>query len=297
MQSTAQGFKLIKKIKDDRFDEEKLHQYELLIQLGIRDLQIAIVDTQDSRLLFFEDYVLGDLSSHAELLILFKTLFDSHPVIQAGFWKEVRISIKNTKFAQVPGSLFLEEAAAEYLQFNASLDQKKEDILTCRNNLIDAVTVFAIQKELLEWFKLIYKNTTLTLVHQSTALIEGVLQYSRSDEKMPLYIYVDRFKLHILAVKKGKLVYYNQFLIKQFSDYIKYIMLVMKGLALDQNTSEVILWGYIGKNSPHYQEFIKYVRNVSFGGRPTFLKFGYLFDEVQEHHFFDLYSIHLLHRV
>lgn len=296
MQSTAQGFKLIKKIKDDRFDEENLHQYELLIQLGIRDLQIAIVDTQDSRLLFFEDYVLGDLSSHAELLILFKTLFDSHPVIQAGFWKEVRISIKNNKFAQVPGSLFLEEAAAEYLQFNASLDQNKEDILTCRNNLIDAVTVFAIQKELLEWFKLIYKNTTLTLVHQSTALIEGVLQYARSDEKMPLYIYVDRFKLHILAVKKGKLVYYNQFLIKQFSDYVKYIMLVMKGLALDQNTSEVILWGYIGKNSPHYQEFIKYVRNVSFGGRPTYIKFGYLFDEVQEHHFFDLYSIHLLNR-
>lgn len=296
MQSTAQGFKLIKKIKDDRFDEENLHQYELLIQLGIRDLQIAIVDTQDSRLLFFEDYVLGDLSSHAELLILFKTLFDSHPVIQAGFWKEVRISIKNNKFAQVPGSLFLEEAAAEYLQFNASLDQNKEDILTCRNNLIDAVTVFAIQKELLEWFRLIYKNTTLTLVHQSTALIEGVLQYARSDEKMPLYIYVDRFKLHILAVKKGKLVYYNQFLIKQFSDYVKYIMLVMKGLALDQNTSEVILWGYIGKNSPHYQEFIKYVRNVSFGGRPTYIKFGYLFDEVQEHHFFDLYSIHLLNR-
>ncbi|HNV29712.1 MAG TPA: DUF3822 family protein [Cyclobacteriaceae bacterium] len=296
MQSTAQGFKLIKKIKDDRFDEEKLHQYELLIQLGIRDLQIAIVDTQDSRLLFFEDYVLGDLSSHAELLILFKTLFDSHPVIQAGFWKEVKISIKNTKFAQVPGSLFLEEAAAEYLQFNAPLDQKKEDILTCRNNLIDAVTVFAIQKELLEWFKLIYKNTTLTVVHQSTALIEGVLQYARSDEKMPLYIYVDRFKLHILAVKKGKLVYYNQFLIKQFSDYVKYIMLVMKGLSLDQNTSEVILWGYIGKNSPHYQEFIKYVRNVSFGGRPSYIRFGYLFDEVQEHHFFDLYSIHLLNR-
>ncbi len=294
MQSTAQGFKLIKKIKDDRFDEEKLHQYELLVQLGIRDLQIAIVDTVDSRLLFFEDYVLGDLSSHEELLDLFKVLFDSHTVLQAGFWKEVRISIKNTKFAQVPGTLFLEEAAAEYLQFNAQVDLKKEDILSCRNNLIDAVTVFAIQKELHEWFKLIYANTTLHIVHQSTTLIEGVLHYAKGDEKMPLYIYVDRFKLHILAVKKGKLVYYNQFMIKQFSDYVKYIMLVMKGLSLDQNTSEVILWGYIGKNSPHYQEFIKYVRNVSFGGRPTYIKFGYLFDEVQDHHFFDLYSIHLL---
>jgi len=294
LQSTAQGFKLIKKIKDDRFDEENIHQYELLIQLGVKDLQIAIVDTQDSRILFFEDYVLGDLSSHEELHNLFKLLFDSHPVLQAGFWKEVRISIKNAKFAQVPASLFLEEAASEYLQFNASIDTEKETVIACRNLQIDAVTVFAIQKELQEWFQKIYTNTKVRFLHQSTALIEGVLHYAKGNENMPLYIYVDRFKLHIISVQKGKLIYYNQFLIKQFSDYIKYIMLVMKGLSMDQNSSEVVLWGYIGKNSPHYQEFIKYVRNVSFGSRPSYLKFGYLFDEVQEHHFFDLYSIHLL---
>lgn len=295
MQSTALGFKLIKKIKDDRFDEEKLHQYELLIQLGVRDLQIGIVDTQDSRILFFEDYVLGDLSSHNEVQSLFKVLFDSHPVLQAGFWKAVWISLKNTKFAQVPASLFVKEAAADYLQFNAHVDSAREDILDCINLKVDAVTVFAIQKELNSWFKKIYSNTQLHIVHQSTALIEGVLEYATKINNTPLYIYVDRFKLHILAVQDGKLTYYNQFLIKQFSDYVKYIMLVMKGLNMDQNTSEVILWGYIGKNSPHYQEFVKYVRNVNFGGRPSYLKFGYLFDEVQEHHFFDLYSIHLLH--
>ncbi|MBL7870716.1 MAG: DUF3822 family protein [Cyclobacteriaceae bacterium] len=297
MQSTAQGFKLIKKIKDDRFDEEKLHQYELLIQLGVRDLQIGIIDTQDNRILFFEDYVLGDLSSHNELHILFKVLFDSHPVLQAGFWKEVWISIKSTKFVQVPASLFVEEASIDYLQFNAQVDASKEDFLHCSNHQMDAVTVFAIQKELHAWFKQIYANTQLHIVHQSTALIEGVLEYSEKTTNSPLYIYVDRFKLHILSVQDGKLTYYNQFLIKQFSDYVKYIMLVLKGLNMDQDTSEVILWGYVGKNSPHYLEFVKYVRNISFGGRPSYLKFGYLFDEVQEHHFFDLYSIHLLHKL
>ena len=89
-------------------------------------------------------------------------------------------------------------------------------------------------------------------------------------------------------------MYYNQFVIKQFADYIKYIMLVMKGLNMDQATSQVVLWGYIGKNSPHYQEFSKYIHNVAFGGRPPHLKFGYMFDEVQEHHFFDLFAMNLL---
>lgn len=296
MQSTAIGYKLIKKIKDDRFDEENIHQYDLLIQLSVRDFQVGIVDGSDDRVLFFEDYVLGDLTSYQELLSLFKTVFESHPVLQAGFWNSVKVSIKNNKFVQVPNSLFVEEAAAEYLKFNAHIDKENEDVIFCHNKKIDAVTIFAVQKDLLSWFESMYANTKIHLVHQSSALIEGVLQYARQSDNGKLYIYVDRFKLHILSIENSKLIYYNQFAIKQFSDYVKYIMLVMKGLNMDQQTSEVVLWGYISKNSPHYQEFVKYIRNITFGSRPEGLKFGYIFDEVQEHHFFDLFSIHLLNR-
>ena len=294
MQSTAIGYKLIKKIKDDRFDEDNIHQYDLLVQLSVRDFQIGIVDCSDGRVLFFEDYVLGDLSSQQELLTLFQTLFESHPVLQAGFWNSVKVSIKNSKFVQVPNSLFVEEAASEYLKFNANIDQEKEDVLFCYNEKIDAVTIFAVQKDLLTWLKRIYSNTKIHLIHQSSSLIEGVLQIVGQSQKSRLYIYVDRFKLHILSIENSKLIYYNQFAIKQFSDYVKYMMLVMKGLGMDQQTCEVVLWGYISQNSPHYQEFVKYIRNVTFGSRPEGLKFGYIFDEVQDHHFFDLFSIQLL---
>jgi len=294
LQYTTTGYKLIKKIRDDRFDEDNIHQYDLLIQLSVRDFQIAIADFSDGRVLYFEDYVLGDLSSHQELLSLFQSLFESHPVLQAGFWSSVKVSIKNNKFVQVPGSLFVEEAASEYLKFNATLDHEKEDVIFCRNHKLDAVTIFAIQKDLLIWLKRIYENTTLHLVHQSSTLIEGVLQFAEQSDNSRLYIYVDRFKLHILSVENNKLIYYNQFAIKQFTDYVKYIMLVMKGLGLDQQTCEVVLWGYISKNSPHYLEFVKYIRNISFGNKPVGLKFGYVFDEMQEHHFFDLFSIYMI---
>lgn len=294
MQTATVSYKLIKKIKDDKFDEEKLHQYKLLVQLGVRDFQVAVVDGSQGRLLFFEDYVLGDLSSHDELIELLKNLFESHPLLMAGFWKNVIFSIKNNKMIQVPASLFVEDAAAEYLKFNATYDEEKEDVLFCRHALTDIITVFAFQKELNGWIRSLYTNTTLSIVHQSAALTDGVIDFAKKTTGTPLYIYVDRFKLHILCVQQGKLIYYNQFHIKQFTDYVKYIMLVLKGLNLDQNTSQVVLWGYIGKNSPHYQEFYKYIRNVVFGGRPTHIKFGYIFDEVQEHHFFDLFSLNLL---
>ena len=294
MSSIATRHKLIKKIKDEKFEEDKLQQYTLLAQIGAKDFQTAVVDNDDNRLIFFEDYVFSEVNSQAELQSALQSLFDSHEYLSAGFWKEVKISIKNNKFIQVPSSLYIESEAAEYLKFNAVIDHTIESAKASRNTKSDAITIFAVQNDMQEWLNKVYANTHVKLFHQSAALIEGVLTFTQAVNEQPLFVYVDRFKLHVLFVKNGKLIYYNQFQIKQFADYIKYIMLVMKAMGMDQETSRVVLWGYIGKNSPHYQEFIKYVRNVSFGERPKHLKFGYLFDEVQEHHYFDLYSLNLL---
>ncbi|MEK6783770.1 MAG: DUF3822 family protein [Bacteroidota bacterium] len=294
MQTATLSYKLIKKIKDEKFDEEKLQNYILLIQLSIRDFQVAVIDSSDARLIFFEDFVFSEVNSHSELFELLKTLFESHELLTAGFWKKVKVSIKNNKVIHVPTSLFIETAAEEYLKFNAQVHPEAELTLYCSSPASDAVSVFAMQKDLHRWLTELYSNSSLSFFHQSASLIEGVLNFSKSQKVQPLYIYVDRFKLHILSIQNHNLVYYNQFAIKQFGDYVKYIMLVMNALNLNQDTSQVVLWGYIGKNSPHYHEFYKYIRNVTFGDRPTHLKFGYMFDEVQHHHFFDLFSMNLL---
>jgi hypothetical protein len=294
LHTASLNYKLIKKIKDDRFDEDKIHQYTLLISIGTRDMQIGVVDDADARMLLLEDYVFPALNSHSDLRQMLDQLFDAHYVLKAAFWKQIKIAVKNNKFVQVPAVLFVENASADYLKYNAQISPEEEDFLSVANPRSNAITIFAMQRDLREWFNSLYPKNTPLFVHQSSALIEGVTVFAENKKHDNLYIYVDRFKLHILAYNNGKLLYYNQFVIKQFSDYVRYIMLVMKSLNYDQRTSQVFLWGYIGKNSPHYHEFYKYINNVIFGSRPHYLKFGYMFDEVQDHHFFDLYSIHLL---
>lgn len=294
MQSTALQYKLIKKVKDERFDEDLIHQYALLINVGTRDFQVAVVDGQDHRLLLLEDYVLPSVGSHQEHLAALRYLFDEHPLLQAGFWQVIKVSVKNNKFVQVPVALFSDDALADYLKFNAHIDASQEDFLYSVHEASASVTVFAVHKELRQWLLGLYQNSNVVFTHQSLALIDPVLKVAAHRTDNPLYIYIDRFKLHILSVQKGKLVYYNQFVIKQFSDYVRYIMLVMKALNMDQGSSKVILWGYVGKNSPHYHEFYKYISNVTFGNRPDFLSFGYMFDEVQDHHFLDLFGIYTL---
>jgi hypothetical protein len=297
LQTSELNYKLIKKIKDERFDEDLIHQYDLLIHIGTRDLQVAVVHSVEPRMLILEDYVFPALTSHQQHLQLLDQLFDAHAFLKAAFWNTIRVSVKNSKFVQVPEALFVEEAKHEYIKYNAHVHTAEEDVLFVKNPRVQAVTIFAIQKDLRQWLENLYPKNPPQFMHQSAVMIEGVTNFVQKRKDSPLFIYIDRFKLHIVSCDQGKLIYYNQFAIKQFSDYIRYIMLVLKSLNHDQRTSQVMLWGYIGRNSPHYHEFYKYINNVVFGPRPTYLKFSYMFDEVQDHHFFDLYNMYLLGNV
>lgn len=292
MQPTTLQYKLIKKIKDDRFDEEYIQDYLLLVAIGTRDFQIAVVEPIENKVLLLEDFVLPNLASNEELNALLDQLFDSHSLLKVGFWKKIIISFKSSKFVQVPEALFDDSAAYDYLKFNAHTNPQQEVYLIAHSQLSESATVFAINTDLHTWIRKLYPGNAPVFTHQSTALIEGILRIAATETGKPLYIFVDRFKLHIAYCLDGKLIYYNQFIIKQFSDYVRYIMLVMKSLDLNPDTNRVVLWGYIGKNSPHYHEFYKYIRNVSFGSRLPELNFSYFFDEVQEHHFFDLFSLY-----
>jgi hypothetical protein len=293
VQTDIANYRLIKKIKDEKFDEEHLHLYQLFLNIGIRDFQVLVV-SDANWVLLLEDYVLPEVSSPEALQQTLLEIFDDHAVLKAGFWKHVTVSFKTQKFIQVPLALFSEESMQEYLSFNAQLDTSKETILRVEHGSSELVTVFAVQTQLLKWLRGLYPASILSIVHQSAAIIESVLKTASREKNNPLYVYIDRFKLHIVACNNGKLVYYNQFVVKHFEDYVRYIMLVMKSLQMNQRASEVMLWGYIGKNSPHYHEFYKFINNVTFGNRPSFLRFGYMFDEVQDHHFLDTYSIPLL---
>jgi hypothetical protein len=290
---TTANYKLIHKVKDDKFDVDHLHHYNLHIQIGPRDLQFAVVDNETNRCLLLEDYILASVGSYQDLQVLLSNIFDQHHLLTAGFWKKVRIGIKNNKFSLIPAPLFVKDALVDYLSINSKVDPDKEKILYYKHIHSDAICVFAVHRVLYDWLSGLYPNAEVGFVHQSSSLIEGVINYGANHRNDSMFIYIDRFKLHVLTLRDQNLEYYNQFVIKEFNDYIKYIMLVLKGLHRDQKKSKVALWGYIGRDSAHFKEFHRYIQNLSFGDRPKYLEFGYVFDEVQDHQYFDLYSMHL----
>jgi hypothetical protein len=287
------SYKIIKRLKDEKFEVDNLHHYSLLLQIGVRDFQVSVIDTRNNRCLYLEDCVLAKVESYQQLLAVLQTFFEKHHFLQAGFWKSVKISVKTGKFAHIPAPLFEKEALEDYLRLNCKINTEKEKLLYYKSIQSDAVTAFSVPKKIHKWIDGLYPNAKVGFLHQSSPLIEGVLHFAKSHPQHDMFLYVDRFKLHVITLKDQKLEYYNQFVIKKFSDYIRYIMLVMNGLGKDQQKSDVVIWGYIGKQSPHYNKFYQYIKNISFGDRPDYLKYSYIFDEAQDHHYMDLYSLHL----
>ncbi|MEP3389443.1 MAG: DUF3822 family protein [Reichenbachiella sp.] len=286
-------YKLVKRIKDSKFDVDELHHYCLSMQIGIRDFQMSITDTRTDTCLLLEDYILQDVKTiNARLQVLAK-LFENHHLLMAGFWSSIKLSLKSHKFSLIPATHFVEDSVRDYLMLNCTINDSVESEYTYKHTSSNVVNAFAADKRLVSWINSLYPNKEIEVIHQGSALIEGILKYNTEAESKIVYCILDRGIMHVFVSENHKLHYYNQFSIKEAKDYVKYVMLVFKEFNLNQRTQKVMLWGNISKGSDHYKLFSKYIGNISFGKRPGNLKFNYHFDELADHQYFDLLSVYL----
>lgn len=286
-------YKLVKRVKDAKFTIDELDHYSLVMQVGIYDLQFAVVDSQDNQCMGLEDYRLEGIRTVNGRLRLIKQILDNHEYLTAGFWKDVKLNLKTHKFSLVPSNMFVQENAADYLALNSEIKTTFEEVNYYKQISLETTNIFAAETKLCRWIESIYKKKKVHIIHQGSALIEGILNHADHIEEKSMYCYVDRGILHLLVTEGKKLLYYNQFAARKKEDYLKYTMLVMNETGLDAKKSHVFLWGFIKPGSEEMNLLKKYIRNISFGSKPSFLRFSYLYDEVEDHQYFDVMSGYL----
>ena len=112
------------------------------------------------------------------------------------------------------------------------------------------------------------------------------------EEQKSVFIVAEKNTLTILVKKSKRLEFCNTFHYTTPEDFIYFVMFAFDQLKLNQDTTPVTLWGEITPDSAVYSKLYKYIRNISFGNKPSTLSFGYQFDEVFDHKFYDLYNMH-----
>ncbi|RED97505.1 DUF3822 family protein [Marinoscillum furvescens] len=294
MSSTAtSNYKLVKNIKTGSFDLKKLPSYSLCLQVGIRDFQLCVVNKQTNTCLVLEDYKLENIKTINTRLEAIQGIIANHSFASSDLWDNIKLTFKTHKFTLVPNSHFIPEASSDYLALNSEIKTKIEEVYYYKHISSDAVNIFAADKKVIAWAKGQYPNKSIQVIHQGSTLIEGILAYDDHSHEKAMYAYFDRGILHLTVCQQQKLLYYNQFAVRKSEDYLKYILLVFKEVGLSAKTSKLIVWGLIKTNAPQVELLKKYIRNISLGTKPNFLKFSEAFEDVADHRYFDLYSIFL----
>ncbi len=290
MDSTSQkSFRILKKIKDPKFEIDRLEVYSLSLYLGNADFQVLIIDTEINRCVLLEDYVFDPNLNDEEKTAAIKFIFDDHHLLLANFWKSIALIIKNKVFSFVPITLFNEDKIDSYLKLNAAFNPTQEEVMLTSHNQQGFVNVFCVPKSIVELTSKNYRGKKINYIHQSSTLINGVVSISKLGQN-DIVIYIDRFGLHVIIANTKKLIFYNQYEIKKFDDYIKFIKLVANELNLNLKQERITLYGFLGKNTLHFKKLKEALPQLTLGNRPENLKFGYVFDEVLDHQYFDLFS-------
>lgn len=285
-------YRLNKKIKDDTFNVDYIARYNLSLQINFSLFRFCVTDTESNRCLLLEDYQFESISRPEQLIEQLELIYDDHHVLQAGFWRSIRLAVKNINFSLVPFSLFDEEYLKEYLNVNCMVHpEQREDIFYYKQQSTEAVNIFSADKDVIGWFINRYPQKTLKVVHHTSPLIEGIM--SSGSQERALFIHVENNFLTILVKKNKMLEFCNSFHFFSPEDFVYFTMFVFDQLELNPETTPVVLWGEINHDSPLYKQLYKYIRHVTFGNKPSSLYFGYHFDEIFDHRFFDLYSMHL----
>lgn len=294
MSTTATStYKRIKKIHAGSFDTKKLPSYSLCIQIGTRDFQFCVTNTQTNTCIFLEDYKLEKIKTINARLEAIREVIEKHPLLSSHLWENIKLSFKTHKFTLVPDSYFLPEAAGDYLALNSEIKTKIEEVYYYKHLSGGGVNIFACDKKIISWFKEKYPQKSIQVIHQGSAFIEGILSYDDHSHEKTMFSYFDRGILHVAICQQQKLLYYNQFAVRKAEDYLKYVLLVFKEIGLSPKASKFIIWGGVSNDSPQIELLKRYVRNISFGSKPNFLKFAPEFDNLADQRYFDLFSISL----
>ncbi len=283
------SFRQIKKVKDDKFSIENIENYCLILQIGSRDLQVCIIDSKSNRTLILEDYIIDATETSEEKVALLKSIFDRHHLLMVGFWKEVVLCFKTDKFTTVPLSYFSKENARSLLKMNCNVDDD-DSVGYYKISSNDSVNIFTYDKHILQWFRSIYINSKIKVTHQSGMIINSVLKNTHAKQEISVTVYIDRFYLHVAVSKNEKLLFFNSFHITKFDEYIKYINFVLHEFKLSKSDSTILLYGYIKENSSHYTSLKNNFPAIQLGNRTNILNFGFKFDEIADHQYFDVFG-------
>lgn len=273
-------------LKDETLLNEALGEYSLAIQLGNDFILFCILEHKRKKFLFLETYQFQGETDMAIITEYAKKVIKKSALLQSSF-RNVIISYVNQKSTLIPLPLYSEDHKIDYFRINHNLE-KGMGLHTDKIQILEAINIYAIQDVVEHNMRQLFPVARIN--HFSTALIESfLLKYKNHTEKTAI-VHVQLSSFEIIVVHGKNLNFYNSFAIKTPEDFVYYILFVFDQLKLNPDSIDLVLCGQIIRNSELFSLLSQYVRNIRFEPRDESCDYSYVFEEIPQHFYYNLFN-------
>lgn len=209
---------------------------------------------------------------------------ESSPLLAHVFYNIIIVP-DNSYYALIPEKLFEAEEAKIYPEFIYEFGQG-ESVLTDSIFKHNIKNTYWLSYELMKAKNKIFPDAFF--LHSSSVLIKSSLAEIREDAKV--FVNFSGRRMDVLVTRNSALLFVNSFDFLSIKDIAYYLMNVYKQLGLEVSTVPVQLSGDIENGSAAYEIIYKYVKNVSFAGRPSSFTFCEGLNGLPQHLHFVLFN-------
>ncbi len=275
---------------DEALQKADSINYKLSIQLSLDGFSFCIFSEAQNKFLSIESQSLHNVKNVDDFCNLFEDFVLNHPWLNLPY-KQVNIIFESEKSTLIPTPLYDESEKENYTKLNFTFSDD-QIINTDKLINIDAYQLYTIPKQIIEQLDKLF--STYHLASHASVLIESLLvQNKNQPAHKKCYVNVRSSQLDIIIAEGRNLIYYNAFNYKTQEDFIYYLIFVLEQLKLNPEEIELVLSGFIDKNSKLFALVYKYVRNISFPHLSDSFSFSYIFNDIPAHQYANLINLYL----
>ncbi|MDU0372401.1 DUF3822 family protein [Hymenobacter endophyticus] len=277
------------RLRDETLDLQNPAAYNLYLTAGPAGLRLGVADARRNKFVALDEYAAPEADT--SLAAQIHALTPEHDLLNMSGWNRVRLAVQNRAFTLLPAPLFRAGDEAAYLRLHHAFSPAQESVHHYTHAGLDISSVFAADAQLTSWFAQQYP--TGRLVHQTSALLQGVTHQSEPGGARRVYLSIGHQEVTVLALRGKQPEFLNVFPFGTPEDLIYYTILVMQELQLNPDQDLVMVWGDLMHDSELFTILRKYIRNLRFGNRPFDVGYSYRLNDLFEYRYFELYALHL----
>jgi hypothetical protein len=272
---------------DNTLQSQTAAKCDLLINIGTRKLQYAVIDKVRDELKAIAEYELPEINSLNDLIFA----IDQLPETKREFkypYNKIKVSFDSYKYTFIPEVMFETVNEHEYSKF---INPSASDlILSNRIKSAQIRNIFAIDASFNAALNHIFHKPRI--YNQASSFIEGIKKTNPDKTNNCLFVDFQTGHIQIAFLKNSELVIYNILECINADEFNYFLLNAIEVLALDLSSTKLILSGQIAiENDENYQRILKYFKSPEFADSKLLFSHPELFNAIDPHIYFSLFSI------